>query len=463
MSEGMVQRIARWAVDYDIAAIAPPSVERIKHSILDSLGCAFITRSEDCVTPILRYADETAGVHQATIIGGGKAPLALATLVNGTLIRAIDYNDHLAMDPNDGSKLGGHPSDNLAGILAVAEYQDRSGRDLLSTLLMSYDLYGRFNKLLTPDLPWDHTTAFGFTIPAAAGKLMGLSVSQMANAIALSGAQSATLGVVRRGQLSHSKFLASSLVAHRAVEAVQLAAFGATGPMSLFENSRGFAKGVFGRADGYDNLVAPLTPLHMVEGVTIKAYPGMDTSQAASEAAVTLSTKHKLSLNDITSIELVMSDHPMAIAQASDPERRRPESRETADHSFYYLVAVALIDGELTPRQFTDGRWHDRLVRSVMDRMTIRSDPAWKAKAPGGFPCTITLKANGREETADVAFAKGHAQNKMTRDEVIAKFRSCAARILTPTRTDDIIAAVCSLETLTSVRELTKLLGTQQH
>jgi 2-methylcitrate dehydratase PrpD len=99
-----------------------------------------------------------------------------------------------------------------------------------------------------------------------------------------------------------------------------------------------------------------------------------------------------------------------------------------------------------------------------MDRMTIRSDPAWKAKAPGGFPCTIILRANdGREERVDVAFAKGHARNKMTRDEIIAKFQSCVAGILSPMRTDEIIAAVYSLETLPSVRDLAKLLGAQQH
>jgi 2-methylcitrate dehydratase PrpD len=75
---------------------------------------------------------ETGGSAQATLIGGGAAPLSTATLVNGTLIRAIDFDDHLALDPNDGTKLGGHPSDHLAGILTAAEWCNRSGQDIIT-------------------------------------------------------------------------------------------------------------------------------------------------------------------------------------------------------------------------------------------------------------------------------------------------------------------------------------------
>ena len=282
MTSTMVQRIAQWVLAFDPATVDVHSIELIKHSVLDSLGCAILTLDEECVSGVLDFVRSSGGSAQASLIrGGGKLPLTLTTLANATLIRAIDFNDHLALNPNSGAKLGGHPSDNFAAIMAVAEWRNLGGADVVAMLLASYELYGRLYKFLTPELPWDHTTCFGFTVPAVAACLLGLSVEQTAHAIAISAAQSASLGVVRRGQLSHSKFLASALVAERGVQAALLAASGVTGPMTVFEDSRGVAKGIFCSDDDLESLVAPLGPLHMVEGVTIKAFPGMDTSSSS--------------------------------------------------------------------------------------------------------------------------------------------------------------------------------------
>jgi len=455
-----VQRIAQWVADFDTVAVAPASIERIKHSILDAIGCAYITLGEDCVSGVLTLSKETGGSAQATLIGGGMAPLAMATLVNGTLIRAIDFNDHLAFDPNDGAKLGGHPSDHLAAILAAAEWCDRSGQDVITALLIGYELYGRIYKFLTPALPWDHTTTFGLTVPAVTARLLGLDADKIAHAIAMSAAQSATLGVVRRGQLSHSKFLASSLMAQQGVQAAQLAALDICGPMTVFEDIRGFAKGVFQRNDGLHSLYAPLGPRHMVEGVTIKAFPGMDTTQAATQAVLAATAGRKLTVSDVAELELIVNDHPMTLAQTGDAERRQPKSRETADHSFYYLVAVALLDGELTPRQFGTGRWFAPDVVDLMNRIVIRSDPSWKAKAPNGFPCTVRLKTrDGRESCAEIAYADGHACNKMGKEQVVAKFHSCADGRLSIHQAEEIISAVYDLDVLPSASEFTRLLA----
>src|SRR5262245_23456696 len=218
MEKTAVQHLARWVIDFDPSQVPPLALQLMKHSVLDSLGCAIVTLCEPCVEGVVKVAKSMGGEPQASLIGGGKAPVGVATLVNGSLVRAIDLNDHLAFDPSDNAKLGGHPSDNLAAALALAEWRDLSGRDLMTALLIGYEVYGRVCKFLGPDLPWDHTMAFGLSVPAAAARLLGLDADRAAHAIALSAAQSAALGVVRRGQLSHSKFLASALAAERGVE-----------------------------------------------------------------------------------------------------------------------------------------------------------------------------------------------------------------------------------------------------
>jgi 2-methylcitrate dehydratase len=330
----------------------------------------------------------------------------------------------------------------------------------MAALLASYELYGRVYKFLTPDLPWDHTTAFGFSVPAAAARLMGIGGEAAANAIAISAAQSASLGAVRRGQLSHSKFLASALVAERAVEATLLAAAGVTGPMTVFEDSRGICRGIFQTDEDIESLFAPLPQRLMIEGVTIKAFPGMDTSQAAAEAAVKVAGRRKFRAGEISSVELIMNDHPMTRQQANDADRRVPTSRETADHSYSFMAAVALLDGELTTRQFAAGRWSDPEVLDLMHRITIRVDPSWDSKAPGGFPCRLRLVTkDGQEVSSEVAFATGHARNKMDRAQVLGKFRNCVRGKIEDSRADEIISTVDGLDNLSSIRDLTKLLG----
>jgi 2-methylcitrate dehydratase len=382
-------------------------------------------------------------------------------LWNTALVRAIDFNDHLALDPNSGAKRGGHPSDNFSAILATGECMDASGAEVIEALLAGYELYGRIYGFLPPELPWDHTTAFSLTIPAVAGRMLKLAPEQTAHAIALSAAQSATLSVVRRGQLSHSKFMASAFVAQRGVECALLAKAGMTGPMTLFEDRSGYAAGIFRTtAEAAASLVAPFNGLHMVEGVTIKAFPGMDTSQAAAEAAVFVSRGDKLRAGDIESLEIICSDRPQSVEQGNDPERRTPQSRETADHSIFYMVAVGLLDGEITPRQFETGRWFDPEVCSLMQRANIRYEPALTEKAPGGFPCIVKLRMRGGEEREhEVLYASGHARNKMNRQTLAGKFLGCVEGRIAADRAQQIMDIVGSLDRLDSIRQLTRLLG----
>ena len=94
-----------------------------------------------------------------------------------------------------------------------------------------------------------------------------------------------------------------------------------------------------------------------------------------------------------------------------------------------------------------------------MNRMKITLDPAWTKRAPGGFPCTINLKTReGTETVVEIPFAAGHAHNKMNRHQVIDKFRSCVESRISPTRVDEIIAAVNELEEMVSIRQLMQLL-----
>jgi 2-methylcitrate dehydratase len=455
------EALADWAKAIEISHFPEQANPLAKASVLDAFGCACVSLGEKCVDGIRAAMREQGGAPQATVIGGGiRQPTTTAALVNASLVRALDLNDHLALDPNSGVKLGGHPSDMLSALLAVAEWKQASGRELLTAMLIAYEVYGRSYGLLGPELPWDHATAFGIAVPVAVSRLLRLPPTETANAIALAVSQAATLGGVRRGQLSHSKFLAGPWACERGLLAALMAAHGVTGPLSIFEDSRGFDRGVVRGGSARERLTAPLGRHAMIEGVTIKGFPGIDTTQAAEEAATRVAAeltggKGGLVASDIAHVEMRLNDHPMTVTQVSDPERKAPESRETADHSFHYLVAVGLLDAEVTPRQFAAGRWTEPGLVALMDRIEIIPTPVLTKRAPGGFPCTLTVTMrDGRAATAEVAYARGHPRNRMTMEEVEAKFRRLVLPTLGNRRAGRIVDLVQSLDTLTSVAPL---------
>lgn len=458
-SPSLATQLARWVSGWDISSIPLEDLERAKLSLLDSIGCAFASLSERTVQNALHVIQDLDGVQECTVIGTARRTSSInAVLANGILIRAQDFSDHLPNDPNDGTRLGGHPSDCISVALALGQLYKRSGQDLLVAMVMGYEMFGRLQKLLSRDLPWDHVTALGLVSPAVAGRLLGLAEQRLANALALGAAHCATLGVVRRGEISAAKYLAGPLVAQAGTLATLLAARDVTGPLSVFEDERGLARGVMPEKD-LSILTAPVQGKLMIEGVTIKAYPSLDTGLAAIAAALKVRQALKVPLSEIEKIELLMMDHPVVRRQIAEGERRHPTSRELADHSFHFLVAVALADGEVTPRQFEKERWLDPNICALMDRIVIGTDQTWNQRAPDGFPCTIRLIARGQvEQVAEVDYPPGHPKNPLSRTQVIEKFHGCTKSVLPEPRRKEIVTAVMSLEQCSSINDLMGML-----
>ncbi|MEK7215518.1 MAG: hypothetical protein AAB289_07985, partial [Chloroflexota bacterium] len=279
----------------------------------------------------------------------------------------------------------------------------------------------------------------------------GWSGDRSGATIALGVAHGNTLAIVRRGQLSAAKSIANSMVSHTAMVATLLAAEGVTGPPTALEE---WAGAVLGGAD-LSPLVAPLDEEFRIMDVSIKAYPSLASSQAAVAAAIQLHSAIADPLNEVERIDVRMADIPFVRSQVYDAERRNPATRETADHSFPFLIAAALLDGELTLRQFEHERWFDPAVRALMARMKIETDARLNRYGnASGYPCAIAvLTKDGREHLAEVPYHRGHAKNPMTAGEVAAKFNHYAAPALPESQRNSIIQQTARLETLASLQQ----------
>jgi 2-methylcitrate dehydratase len=446
----LVKEIAEGILEFDAASIPADVATYAKALILDSIGCALAAHEEQAFERTLRTLEAIGGNTECTIIGSGhRMPVTSAVMLNGILIRALDLNDAYI-----GPGQMGHPSDNIAVALSVGEKQRASGLDVVTSVIAGYELYCRIQDIIVGRGPWDHVTASALGAPAIAGRLLKLDAEQLANAMALSAAQGNTLSAVRSGQLSNAKAMANAFVASQGTLCTLLASQGTTGPLSIFEGKGSLSQAFLAGAD-LSLLMKPIRDHFRISDVSIKAYPCIGTAQSMVAAALQARAVIADPLKEIKHLEVRMADTPFVRGQVEDEDRRRPTSRETADHSFYYLAAVALLDGELTEAQFEDGRWFEPSITALMERMTIRTDASLNKYTPESFPCVLNIATvNGENRAVEVFYHKGHAKNRMSPAEVEGKFRACARGVLSEAQQNTIISLVHDLEKLTNVAEL---------
>jgi 2-methylcitrate dehydratase len=191
----------------------------------------------------------------------------------------------------------------------------------------------------------------------------------------------------------------------------------------------------------------------MIRRTYIKFWPAEYHAQSAIDAALQL--RPQLRPGDQIESILIESFEAAISIIGSEPEKWRPTSRETADHSLGYCVARALLDGELTRASFSDEKIRDPEALALLDKIHIVETPECNAGYPEGIPNRLILRlADGRELRRLVRYPRGHAGNPMSDDEVIAKFRQQAAGVVSDATADRLVNVALSLETVRDIAEL---------
>jgi len=445
---GVVERLAQWVLAVRAEEIPQVAIDQAKLLLLDSIGCAFAALVEETARATVAVVEASGGAPQCTIIARAqRTGAANAVLANGMLVRNLDFNDYV-------SARAGHPSDNIPVALAAGELSSATGRDVIAAIVLGYEIFGRATELMERDSPWDGVTASGLAAPAMAGRLLGLSASQLAHAIALSAARAATSTAVRFGGLSAAKSIANALVAQNGVQAVLLAAQGITGPLDLFENPRGM-RAVFCKGDAMSVLTAPLRGEGYIMAANVKTYPCLATGQSVVAAGIEMHRRLGGAIDGIAAFKLIIPDTPGYRRQKDDPSRIKPVSREAADHSFNFLAAVSLIDGKFALAQFDNDRWLDPQVCALMARLEIVPDARWNERAPDSFPCSLVVRRkNGAEHTVEVPYPPGFSRGRLDETTVIKKFQEVAAPHVDQARRDRIVDAALTLDKSASCMQL---------
>jgi 2-methylcitrate dehydratase len=455
--QGAIERLAAWLSAVRAEDFSQRAIERAKLLLLDTLGCGFAALDDSCARAVLATLDALGEKPQCTVLGhphGMGAPSAV--LANGTLIRVLDLNDYVVgAHPQSGAR-GGHPSDNIPVALAAAELAGSPGSDLLAAILLAYEIYGRGKALMDADSIWDGITISGVVAPAIAGWLLRLPEDKIAHAIALSAARAATPVAVREGGISAAKNIANALIAQNGMQATLLARRGVTGPLDLFEAERGL-RAVFPRGPAGDIFDAPPDDGFIMRSA-IKVFPCFAGGQSAVAAGIAL---HRLvggNVDQLKTIRVALADLPIVRRWIADPGRIAPRSREAADHSLHFLIAVALNDGAFGLRQFDNERWIDPKMRALMARLDITTDADLTRRA-AAYPCALHATGHeGRPYDVEVLQPPGFSPNGLDTQTVLDKFAGVTERHLAPDTRSRIVDAVMALDKAISCDGLMRLL-----
>ncbi len=420
MTKPLANRLAEYAHRLRFEDLPPPVVHETKRRFIDSFATAVGAMDSDAAAIARRVALRQSGQPAAGLLGGGQSNLEWATFHNGLLIRYLDYNDtYLSLEP-------AHPSDNLAPVLAVGQGVKASGRDLITAAVLAYEIQCRLcDAASLRKHGVDHVFYGALSSSLAACKLLKLDVTPMVHALGLAGVANIALRQTRSGELSMWKGCAFANAARNGVFAALLAADGITGPAPIFEGDLGIMKLV--TRQPFE--VAPLGAEaenkdgFMLTKTYIKFWPAEYHSQSAIDAALQL-RKEIGDVAKVESLDIYTFEASYNII-GKYAEAWAPRTRETADHSLPYCTAIALLDGDVTLKQFDPERFTAPDILGLLKRVKVHLDDALTPRYPRGIPNRLVAKLrDGRQIIREVEFPRGHAQNPMTDAEVEHKFRT---------------------------------------
>jgi 2-methylcitrate dehydratase len=435
----VAEDMARWVVALRYEELPPEVIARAKRVLLDTFGCALGAIAAEPVRIAQQVVALQGGNPQATVLGlGRKVSCDQAAFLNGMAIRYFDYNDYIAMGrPN-------HASINVAAALAVAEMQGLSGKAMLLGLVAGYEMEVRLRDAIAAKRRegWDDTSIEAqYASAVTAGKLLQLDEVKMANALAIAGSNANTLAEVRRGaELTPAKGSAEPMAVRAGVFAALLARAGLNYPLTIFEGEYGFAKMVTASFD--EAILRKRTGDFQILKSCIKLWPCVGTAQAPIAAALDVH-KRLPGPEQIASITAGLSDFAYR-QQIAYPEEI--STREHADHSIPYLVARALLDGDVKVTDFEEARFKDPRALALKRKLKVRSD-ASLSNEDIGADLEVMLQ-NGTTLKARVPIPPGNMLNPASDADLTRKFLALSEAVLGKERAQKAIEVILAVDTM---------------
>lgn len=439
--ETFVERLADYACRARFEDLSSASRTQIPIHMLDSIGCQISAVGAGPINACRAQLQDFAPTGSVPLICGGTSNPVYAAFWHTALVRYVDAMDNI-LAPTETA----HTADNFGGILTAAALSNASGKDLMLGMAIGWSV----QSLLVENgnfmsRGFDHTAQLAFSVPAACGRIMNLNKSTIANAIAMAASSDASFAGIRAKPLSQWKGLASAQSTLSAFNAMYLAIRGVEGPLAIVEGP-----------NGIDNLLSRQLKVDWekenYEGVTtatIKKFVAMIHTQSAIQCLMELMQKNKINASDVISIE---ADVPQITFDFSGGglyggARAAISSKEQADHSLPYLLAVAMLDGQVMQPQFTQQRIMSSDVQNLLKKVIVRPDDSFTHRYPKEFCARIIVtQKNGSQCEHEVSNYPGMPSRPFSWDDSVDKFDRLTKGFMPDGLSNDIKSLVKDIE-----------------
>jgi aconitate decarboxylase len=459
---GPTGRLATWVAKTTLDDVPPPVRDRAKHLVLDGIGCALVGAQ----LPVSRIgvkgvtALDTAG--DGTLIGwDGKATSSTsAAVLNSSFIQGFELDDYHPLAPLHSNSLV------LPAMLAAAPRVGRvSGESFLLGAILGYETGPRVGQALGGldmlSRGWHSGVVFGpLAAAAAAGTLYGLDAAGFEDAFGMAATQSC--GLMSAMYESMVKRMQHGFASRNGLTAAALAASGYVGIKRVFERSYGGWLAAFGEGHRTypEDIYKGLGVLWETERIAVKAYSCMGLLHAAIDAALEL--RPKVDVSQIQRIDIYMSEAAYA---HGGWKAERPLEVIGAQMNVAYVVAAALLDGDVLIDQFTKDRINSDDVWALIDKTLTHHERAYD-HLPIDEQLTTQVRLtfnDGSTRAAKVVHPRGTGDRNLTNTDIRDKYAKLTHRAISAERQAAIENTVLGMDTLDDIAQLTAMLTPAVH
>ncbi len=459
---GLTTKLASFYSALDYEALSPQVVDRAKYFCLDYLAVALRGSTTPSSASMQKVVRTLSPGGDSVIMGTSfRASPEYAALANGTAAHSLEMDD-----VNNDSSL--HPG--VAVFPAIfacgdlVESQDRApiqGRDVIVSTATGYDLMIRLGRALDPRKHYArgfHPTGTCGTFAAAlvASNLLGLDTERTSWALGIAGSQAAgSLEFLAQG--AWTKRMHPGWAAHSGLVAAIMAKEGFIGPTSILEGRDGFLHG-YSDASDVAKTDEGLGDVFYINKTSIKPHACCRYNQGPIDCILDIVHTNNLKPQEVEKVKVGVLKAGFNVVAAPEEQKRNPKNVIDAQFSMPFGAAIAITYGQASLDEYTEDMLGRSDIKDLMNRVECVQDPALEVNYPSQWPAWVEVETrDGRTLKSQIEYPKGDPENALSWDELKDKFRNLTQPVISPSRQEEIINAVDSLEALDDVRVLARM------
>lgn len=454
----IAESLAKMICELQFNELSEKVVDRTKYLSLDFIGLAARGNAFESSQPIHELLRLYGGQGRGVVIGSNKLnPLPqYAALANGAASHSLELDDVI----NEASL---HPAVVVfPTAFAIAKEYEKSGKDLILASVIGYEVMGLLGKALNPTSVYDrgfHPTGVvgAFAATAVTSKLMDLTYEQTVNALGIVGSQAAaSMEFLNTG--SWTKRLHPGWAAHNGIIAARLAKSGFTGPNSIIEGDKGFAK-----AYSYNFNLKAITKKfsntdNFILKTSIKPHACCRYKQGPLDIILDIVKKHDLQPSDINRVNVYMVQTGLPIVALPEEDKRNPQSSVDAQFSMHFGAAVAVLFRNTLLEQYEEKVVQLPEVKEMMKKVYCFRGEELEKEFPQKWASRVEIESSKGTFVDKIDYPKGDPENPLTWEEIITKFNYVTDQIYGENEQKQIVQEIRKLDEINKIEILSGLL-----